>query len=57
MTSHVTGNRGIQGVESVETEASAGGAVKMKAAALRVTKSGVGWGGAVGVGGECAHKP
>ena len=41
----------------METEASAGGAVKMKVEELRVTKSGMGWGGArVGVGGECAHK-
>ena len=41
----------------METEASAGGAVKLKVEELRVTKSGMGWGGArVGVGGECAHK-
>ena len=45
----------------METEASAGGAVKIKPLLeelrVRVTKSGVGWGGArVGVGGDFAHK-
>ena len=37
----------------METETSAGGAVKMKVEELRVTKSGMGWGGArVWVGGD-----
>ena len=37
-------NRDIQEVDSVETEASAEGAVKMKVEELRVTQSGMGWG-------------
>ena len=41
----------------METEASAGGAVRPLLEELRLAKSGVGWSGArVGVCGECAHK-